>query len=220
MIAAAGIALALLLALLLLVPVRVVLRVRADGADGVELSVAWRQLLLHGSRRRRLTLAGVAGPPLEAATRPAPALPAEASATGDGAEPTEDARPRRAARTQPRDRFAGLARATDVVRRMLALRALRVALLDGWLEFALRDVGETGRAFGYASTVATLLDPLGRVAIRPRWDAEDLLAADVRLEVRVHPLRTLLALAGERLQRRRRQAQGDDAAPAGGAVAL
>jgi hypothetical protein len=214
--AAAGVALALLL--VLLVPVRVVLRLEADRPDGVAFSVAWRQLLLHGSRRRRWSLpAGPAHarPPLDAAPpRPAPPLPRSAAAVR-----REDAPAPAAARTTPRDRFADLARATDVVRRMVARRALRVARLEGWLEFALHDVAETGRAFGYACTIATLLDPHGRVALRPRWDAEVLLAADLRVELRVHPLRALLALAGAHLQHGRRTTS-IAAAPAGGAVAL
>ena len=105
------------------------------------------------------------------------------------------------------------------MQRLVARRALRVAGIDGWLEFALHDVAETGRAFGFAGALATLLDPGGRVALQPRWDTEYWLAADLRLEVRVHPLRTLLVLPAGRLRGRASAAETVDGATSGGPLA-
>ena len=172
-----------------------------DTDDGIDVALSWRLLVLHGSRRRRLTLpaAGSASAPRVAA-QPLPAQlgpsPADTARTENRARRTR--KPRRALH----DRLLDLEHGVAVVRRLVERRALRVARLEGWLEFALRDVGETGRAYCFLCALATLLDPSGRFAVHPRWDVEDRLAADVELEVRVQPLRTLLVLLGARLRRR------------------
>ena len=213
----------MLLVLLLLVPVRVVLRLVGDSGHGVELSLAWRVLLLHGSRHRSLTLPGGSGDARPALPATAPPVAPPTATTGHGESgPAADAvtRSRRATRRSLRDRIADLERAVAVVRQLVARRALRVTHAQGWLEFALRDVGETGRAFGYACALATLLDPLGHLEVRPRWDCEDLLAADLELELRAHPLRTLLVLVEARLHRRRTRDASAGRAPAGGSLAV
>lgn len=76
-----------------------------------------------------------------------------------------------------------------------------MASADGWVEFALHDVGETGRLYGFACSLATLVDPQGRVELRPRWDTEDWLAADLALALRVRPLRTAWILLRARRAR-------------------
>jgi hypothetical protein len=205
-VAIAAVLLAALL-VLLLVPARVLLRASGDPEGGVEVALSWRLLVLHGSRRRRLTLAPAAAAPAERiASGEAAARLGPAAHTGT-ARPSPPPPPPPPPRSAPagrglRDRLDDLERAAGVVRSLIARRALRVTRLGGWLEFALRDPGETGRLYGALCALATVLDPHGRLALQPRWDTEDHLAADVALELRVHPLRTLIVLLAERLHRR------------------
>lgn len=203
-------------------PARVVLRFVGDTGTGVEVALSWRLLLLHGERSRRVTL------PPSGALAPGRIVGATPPTRLDGREPAGAAAPRSAGVRRPaprvhrrrlRDRLADVERTVAVVQRLVARRALRVAHADGWLEFALHDVAETGRAFGFACALATLLDPDGRVALQPRWDTDDWLAADLRLEVRVHPLRTVLVLLAARLRGRAPGARAVEGATTGGPLA-
>lgn len=185
-------------------PARVTVRVAGDTARGIEVGLSWRLLVLHGARSRRLDLAA-----------PAPVSPgAIASAVPAELAGTADATPAAPSRTPPkppaapapprrrrRDHLADAEHALAVARRLLARGAIRVSSAGGWLELALADVGETGRLYGFACALATLVDPHGRLELRPRWDTEDWLAADLALELRVHPLRTAWILLRARRAR-------------------
>jgi hypothetical protein len=204
------------------VPARVVVRVAGDMGSGAEIALSWRLLLLHGARTRRLTLPSAGAPAMAgvAAATPAPRLDA-ADPAGAARPASADVRrpPARARRRGLRARLANVERTVAVVQRLVARHALRVAHVDGWLEFALHDVAETGRAFGFACALATLVDPDGRLALQPRWDTEDWLAADLRLELRVHPLRTLLVLLAERFRHRASAGHAVESATTGGPLA-
>jgi len=190
------------LLLLLLVPAYIVLQVPGAALDGVRIALSWRLLLLHGGHSRKLVLPGTEGgagaQPVVDSPAPSPAATPAASA----AQPAQSAppSPRSGRRAGWSARIADLERAVELVRRLVAHRALRVMRLDGWVEFALDDVGDTGRAFGMACAVAAVLDPHGRLELRPRWDASARLAVDLLLEVRLHPLRALLVLLAQRLR--------------------
>jgi hypothetical protein len=202
LIAAALLVLATLL-LLLLTPARVVLRVAGDLASGIEVTLSWRLLVLRGGRRRRLTLAQPGAGTAAVAEAPRQKL---ATGASTGAART----PRAATRDPSRDTSSGarhdhlaeLERVIMLVQNLAARRAVRITGAGGWLEFALTDVGETGRAFGFVCALATLIDPAGRLELRPRWDTEEWLAADLTLEARVYPLRTLLLVYAARRHRR------------------
>lgn len=224
--------LAAVVLLLLITPVHVVLRLAGDAERGVEVALSWRFLLLNGARSRRLDLttppplaraAGAAPAPLpETAAPPAPraATTSPRAAATTSAPPTASTSSGSPAPARPRlrERLGDAELALGVVRRLLVRRALRVTGASGWLELALRDVGETGRAFGFACALATLLDPEGRLELRPRWDTEDWIAADLALELRVHPLRTAWILLCAR-RRRRTTARTVTAAPNRGVLA-
>jgi hypothetical protein len=189
--------------LLLLAPARIRLRVAGDAAQGIEVALCWRLLLLHGARSRRLDLAGRPSSRAAIAAPSAPRLAAgrPTASPGPAGTPAPAPTPPPPPDRGRSDRLADAEHALGVARRLFARGAVRVSSAGGWLELALADVGETGRLYGFACALATLVDPQGRLELRPRWDTEDWLAADLALELRVQPLRTAWILLRARRAR-------------------
>lgn len=190
----------LLLLVSSMLPVLLAVNVAGDLAAGFTISLRYRALgLLRGARVLRRP------------RPPAPPAPATTPAAADGATTTGVAHrsgPPAAAEgtghaAGARSRLYLVAERVRLAQRLLRSGAVRIARPRGWLEFALADPGETGRAFGFACALATLADPDGTVELRPLWTTADWLGADLALDARVIPLRVALVAAHEWLTRRR-----------------
>jgi len=166
----------------LLLPVLLALRVAGDLHAGMTISLRYRVLLVVSGTRVLRT-------PRRASASPAAASADPASGPGPGHS--------RGARGR------ALWTQLELAQRVLRSRAVRVARPQGWLEFALGDVAETGRLYGFACMLAALVDPEGGLEILPLWNAEEWLAADLSLRARVHPLLLAVVLIRARLARGR-----------------
>lgn len=188
-----------------MLPVLLDVHVAGDLAAGCTISLRYRLLgLLHGTRvlRRPRPAAPAAAAASPAAAAPAAALGGPTTGVDDSPGPPAAAAQLTRGAGAP-SRLRGVAERVRLAQRLLRGGAVRVARPRGWLEFALADPGETGRAYGVACALATVADPDGAVELRPLWTAEDWFGIDLALDARVIPLRVALVAAHEWLVRRR-----------------
>lgn len=167
--------------LLLALPLHVAVCASGDSAVGWEVVLRVRALLALRTERvvRR---SGGAAPSVPSAASAPPAEPGPAA-------PAAAQRPAGRARRALRARLRRSLLRIEVLERVLASRALRIARPRGWLVFGSADPAETGQAFGWACAVAALVDPGGAVRLAPLWTFEDRVAGELTLDLRIVPLR-------------------------------
>jgi hypothetical protein len=178
----------------LLLPIEVALHVAGDSEAGFAIDARIR-LLGVVRIRRQLRAGGRSAASSTSSGAPHPATP-----------PASGSRVAAAAAdrfTHWRERARHLLDRLALVRRVLENGIVRIVEPRGWLEYALADVAETGRLYGFVCASSVLVDPDGAVTVTPLWTASDWLAADLTLAARVDPLRLGFAIAAERLARRR-----------------
>ena len=97
----------------------------------------------------------------------------------------------------------------DLLSGALGLRSyVKVPRLEGMVGYATPDYATTGMLLGVLYSVAGLFVPLGRLQVEPIWEQRATVHGDMKLEVRLWPVRAiayLLLFAAKNVNFRRRE---------------